>query len=82
MVSNRVKRNISGTLFAVGLINMAVRASGVVADFSSGKAWFEFISITILTWICYDSFSIYRRRVKNGIKFGSQKPGTPENPNT
>lgn len=74
MISNRVKRNISGTLFVVGLSIMGIRASNVVANPSSGMAWFEFIGITILTWICYDSFSIYRKRVKNGILFGNQKP--------
>lgn len=72
MISNRVKRNISGTLFILGLVLMGVRASNVVADISSGKAWFEFISITVLTWICHDNFSIYRRRVRRGIKFGNR----------
>lgn len=64
MVSNRLKRNKAGTLFVVGLLIIGVRASEVVADFSSGKAWFEFIGITVLTWLSYDNFSIYRRRSK------------------
>lgn len=74
MVSNRVKRNISGTLFILGLILMGVRASDVVANFSSARVWFEFMSITILTWASFDNFSIYRKRVNKGIKFGKQEP--------
>ena len=72
MISNRVKRNISVTLFVLGLVIMGIRASNVVANFSSGVAWFEFIGTTILTWVCYDNFSIYQRRVKRGILFGNQ----------
>ncbi len=72
MVSNRVKRNISGSLCILGLMIMGVRAFDVVAEPSSLKAWFEFISIDILTFICYDNFSIYRRRVKRGIMYGNQ----------
>lgn len=73
MVSNRVKRNLSGTLFVLGLVIMGIRASNVVANFPSGVAWFEFIGITVLTWICFDNFTIYRRRVKKGFKFGNQQ---------
>ena len=76
-VSNRVKQNISGTQFVLGLCLSGVRSSNVVADPSSAKAWVEFIGITISTWVCFDSYSIYRKRVNRGIKFGNRNPHYP-----
>ncbi len=72
-ISNRVKRNISFTLFVVGLFCMAARSVNVLQTPASIMAWSEFAGITFLTWcICFDKFLIYRRRVKNGILFGSK----------
>lgn len=75
-ISNRVKRNISFTLFTlfvVGLLCMGARSVDVLHNPSSFMGWFEFAGITFLTWcICFDNFLIYRRRVKNGILFGSK----------
>ena len=72
-ISNRVKRNISFTLFVVGLFCMAARSVEVLQNPASAKALFEFASIAFLTWcICFDNFLSYRRRVKNGILFGSK----------
>lgn len=73
-ISNRVKRNISFTLFVVGLLCMAARSIDVFQNPASTMAWFEFAGITFLTWcICFDHFLVYRRRVKNGILFGSRQ---------
>lgn len=70
-ISNRVKRNISFTLFVVGLFCMGARSVDVLQNPTSIMAWFEFAGITFLTWcICFDNFLIYRRRVKHGILFG------------
>lgn len=70
-ISNRVKRNISFTLFVVGIICIASRIWDVALALSSGRAWFDLFSIVVLTYLCLDNYLIYRRRVKKGIKFGS-----------
>ncbi len=70
-ISNRVKRNTSLTLLVVGLICIASRIGDVALSPSSGRAWFNLFSIAVLTYICFDNYLIYRRRVKKGIKFGS-----------
>ena len=41
-ISNRVKRNISFTLFVVGLFCMATRSVNVLQTPASIMAWFEF----------------------------------------
>lgn len=71
-ISNRVKRNISLTLVIVGCAIFIARLIQVIETPSSGRAWFELFSICVLTYICFDSFSIYRRRVKRGILFGDK----------
>ena len=69
-ISNRVKRNISLSLTILGIIIIISRIWDVVITPSSGRAWFDLFSIVILTYICFDNFTIYQRRVKKGIKFG------------
>lgn len=71
MVSNRVKRNISATLLVIGIISIIARIWGVLIEPKSVMAWFELASIILLTYLCFDNFMIYRRRIKNGIKFGN-----------
>ncbi len=71
-VSNRVKRNISATLCVVGVICIVGRIWEVVMEPKSGMGWFELGGMILLTYLCFDNFLIYRRRVKNGIKFGSR----------
>lgn len=71
MVSNQVKRNISATLLVIGIICIIARIWGVIIAPKSGMAWFELAGITLLTYLCFDNFCIYYRRVKKGIKFGS-----------
>ena len=71
MVSNQVKRNISATLLVIGIICIITRIWGVLIEPKSGMAWFELAGIILITYLCFDNFMIYRRRIKNGIKFGS-----------
>lgn len=71
MVSNRVKRNISGTLCIMGVVCIISRIWDVCITPKSGQAWFDLFGIIVLTYLCFDNFQIYRRRVKKGIKFGS-----------
>ena len=71
MISNRVKRNASATLLVVGILCTMARVWGVIVTPKSGYAWFELFGIMVLTYLCFDNYCIYRRRVKNGIKFGS-----------
>lgn len=71
-ISNRVKRNISFTLSLVGLICIVARAWEVVLAPSSGRAWFDLSGMVVLTYLCFDNYLDYRRRVKAGIMFGSK----------
>ena len=71
-LSNRVKRNISFTLMLLGVAIIIARAWDIVMEPSSGKAWFNLFSITVLTYICFDRFSELQKRVKKGIIFGSR----------
>lgn len=71
MISNRVKRNISGTLMVLAIILVIARAWNVILEPASGKTWFELCAMLLAVYICFDNFSIYRRRVNAGIKFGS-----------
>lgn len=71
MVSNQVKRNISGILLVVGILCVIARGWNLAMNPASGYAWFETGSMSLLTYLCLDNFIIYYRRVKKGIKFGS-----------
>ena len=71
-ISNRVKRNISFALSIIGLACIASRIWDVILDPSSVRAWFELFSILVMTYICFDNYVIYNRRVKKGVKFGSK----------
>lgn len=70
-ISNRVKRNTSLTLSIVGLVCIVSRVWDVTIAPSSGKAWFDLFGILLLTYLCFDNYIIYRRRVKQGINYGS-----------
>lgn len=70
-ISNRVKRNTSLTLSIVGLVCSVSRIWDVIIAPSSVQAWFHLFGILLLTYICLDNYLIYRHRVKQGIKFGS-----------
>ena len=71
-ISNRVKRNISLTLLILGCVCIISRAFDVADEPTSGKAWFHLCAIILLTYLCFDNFLIYRRRVKKGILYGSR----------
>lgn len=72
MVSNRVKRNISGTLLVIGCLCILGRIIDVIDTPASARAWFQLCGILLLTYLCFDDFRIYRRRIKAGIKFGDR----------
>lgn len=72
MVSNRVKRNISGALCVVGVLCVVARGWYLVNDPASGNAWFEVVACAFMTYVSFDNFLIYHRRVKKGIKYGSK----------
>ena len=72
MVSNRVKRNISGTLLIIGILCVIARSWNLTMNPTSGYAWFETAAMAFLTCLCFDNFRIYHRRVKKGIKFGNK----------
>lgn len=61
MLSCKVKRNISGTLSVVGVICVIARLWDVVMEPDSGRAWFDLCGMVVLTYLCFDSFMIYRR---------------------
>lgn len=67
-ISNRVKRNLSLTLSIVGLLCIALRIWDVASDTSLGRAWFDLFGIIILTYLCFDNYMTYRRRVKNDVR--------------
>lgn len=71
-ISNRVKRNVSFALLLLGLACVAARGWSVFMTPHSGKAWFEFVGMIIITWCPFDSFRIYSRRLRNGILYGSE----------
>lgn len=73
MVSNRVKRNFSVTLLCIGLVCIISRAWDVALSPESAKTWLKLIGIIVITYLCYDNFNIYQRRIKRGILFGDQK---------
>lgn len=68
MVSNRVKCNISGTLFFVAILCVIARGWYLAMNPTSGHVWFETAAIALLSYLSFDNFLIYYRRVKNGIK--------------
>lgn len=71
-VSNRVKRNLSLVLTAIGCMCIAGRAWDVAMEPLSKMAWFNLAGVVILTGACVDNFLIYRRRIKRGILFGRE----------
>lgn len=66
-ISNPVKRNISLTLLIVGIMCIIARAWELILTPTSGKLWFELISIIILTYICFYRFRILQKRVRKGM---------------
>lgn len=71
-VSNRVKRNIYFVLTLLGCSIIVARiADPIMEGDIDSKGWFDIIGACILTFFAYDSFSIYKKRVRKGIKFGS-----------
>ena len=72
-VSNRIKRNISFALTIVGCSIILARIIDPIMNQSiTGRGWFEIFGAIVITWCAFDNFNIYRKRVKDGIMFGSR----------
>jgi len=63
-ISNRVKRNITFTLFLIGIACIIARGWNVAMDPSSGRAWFDLFGITLLTSFCYSRLRELQKLVK------------------
>lgn len=71
-ISNSVKRNISFSLFLIGCFIITYRIiDPILCHNIDGKGWFDIFGACVATFIAYDNFSLYRKRVKKGIRFGS-----------
>lgn len=68
MVSNKVKRNISATLTGVGILCIIGRVWDVIVEPHSAKYWVQLCGIIITTYLCFDSYLVYRRQVTNAQK--------------
>ncbi len=75
-VSNRIKRNIHFGLTILGCVILVVRILDPIIERGSidGNGWFEIFGACVITYLAYDNFKIYRKRVRNGIMFGDGKP--------
>lgn len=72
-VSNRIKRNISFALTIVGCSIILARIIDPIMNQSiTGRDWFEIFGAIVITWCSFYNFNIYRKRVKDGIMFGSR----------
>lgn len=71
-ISNKVRRNISFTLFLLGISIIIARTLQVVENPSSGSAWFKLCGIIVLTFICFERFRELKQLVDKGILFGSK----------
>ena len=63
-ISNRVKRNISFALVIVGMVCTVARIWDVITSPASLWAWFQLFGIVMLTYLCFDNFQMYHRRIK------------------
>ncbi len=63
-ISTKVKRNIQLTLFVVGILCTLSRAWDVITSPASGRAWFDFLGIMLLTYLCFNNFRDYDQRLK------------------
>ncbi len=70
-ISNRVKRNISFVLTLLGIACIVADIWDVIIRPTSLKAWFDLCGMILMTYLCFDNFLIYRRRLKKGNLFGA-----------
>ena len=72
-VSNRIKRNISFALTIVGgFIILARIIEPIMSQAITDWNWFEIFGALVITYCAFDNLNIYRKRVKDGIMFGSR----------
>lgn len=71
-ISNRVKRNISFCLTLLGCVIVLARVIGpVMAGCIDVRGWFDIFGACVITYLAFDNFRIYSRRVKKNIRSGS-----------
>lgn len=71
-ISNRVKRNISFCLTILGCIIIIARVAGpVLRGHIDARGWFDIFGACVITYLAFDNFRIYSRRVKKNIRSGS-----------
>lgn len=68
-VSIRIKRNISLTLLIVGGLCIIARGWQAIHNPDSVRTWFNFFSITVITYFCYDRFRYFSKRMKSKRTF-------------
>ncbi|MBD5220087.1 MAG: hypothetical protein HDS72_07660 [Bacteroidales bacterium] len=62
-ISLRVKRNISFSLMMLGVLCSLARGWDLAMNLTSGRAWFDFCGMLLLTYLCFDNFNGYRKRL-------------------
>ncbi|MBD5175050.1 MAG: hypothetical protein HDT06_04455 [Bacteroidales bacterium] len=63
-ISLRVKRNISFSLMMLGVLCSLARGWDLAMNLTSGRAWFDFCGMLLLTYLCFDNFRDYCRRIR------------------
>ena len=72
-ISNRVKRNISCALTILGcVIIVAQTVTPIMNKAMTRQDWLNIIGALVITYCAFDNFKIYRKRVREGIIFGSK----------
>lgn len=71
-ISNRVKRNISFCLTILGCVIIIARVLGpILTGHIDARGCFDIFGACVITYLAFDNFRIYSRRVKKNIRSGS-----------
>lgn len=76
MISNRVKKNIWGTLLVLGIFTVAAR----IIDVATGGKWWQLVSAIAITAIPLKAYVAYRKAVKDGNLAGKVSPFQKQRP--
>ena len=65
-VSDRTKCNISFVLTLLGVAIIVARVTDAIMSAGpvSGKQWLDIAGALVITWCAFDSWTVYRRRVR------------------